>query len=105
MPDTHFRLIRRKLFWTTMFLSAAVIASFTLTAYSFKSNHDSATRERRLICDAQNNSNNAVRRVLLLAQQIAKTRKDRTPEERAAAADFYKRALRLVGPVPCQGSN
>lgn len=102
MPDLHVHPIRKKMFWVTAILSLAVMLAFSLAAYSFKSSHDAAKRERKILCNAQNNSNDALRKVLLLAQSLAVARKGQTADERTAAADFYGRALQLVGHVPCQ---
>lgn len=104
MPDPHFKVIRLRLALITSILSVAVLVSFCLAAWSFVVVHDTAMRQRSILCNAQNQSNHALRSVLLLAEGLAASNKRVTPEERVVAADFYKRALHLVDPVPCQRS-
>lgn len=101
-------IIRKKLFLSTVLLSLTLVASFALAAYAITVAHSNAAdiaaraiHDRVVLCNAQNDSNEAVRKVLLLAQQLVRKAKHVPPKERLRGVDFYNRALRLVPPINC----
>jgi hypothetical protein len=93
------RIIDRRPFLITVTLSVLVIGSFVLAAASFYRAHESANRDRLTLCRAQNQSNEALRKVLLLAR--ASGGRERTPEQQARADAFFRTALSQVRFINC----
>jgi hypothetical protein len=94
-------VIRKKMFIITVLVSILFIASFVLVAYSLKTAHDQNAQRTIELCQQQNQSNLALRKILRLAQGAAKHSKDATPNQKKEAAKFYRRALVLAAPVNC----
>lgn len=102
----HARAGRRRLLVASILSTLAILIAFSVVAYEVIQRRNATEQEaredafeRELLCQSENNSRNAVREILKLAQSVA----DRdTQEERDAARDFYTRALALVHPVDCE---
>lgn len=97
----HDLILRKKLFTITITSCVLTIGSFSLAAWSLYTAHNAAVSDRLTLCTAENDSNLALRRVLVLAQQIAESNPKITPDQKERSALFYAKALPLVGPVPC----
>lgn len=105
MPEL--RMQRRLLRWTVV-LSVAVVAAFGLAAWSFVLAHQNAVERNRqtthdniVLCDAENRSSVALRRVLLLALHLAQTTPRIAPGDRKRAVAFYREALSFTAPLNC----
>jgi hypothetical protein len=89
-------------------MSVCVLSAFALAAYSFSVAHSNAqdirqrtAHDRLVLCHAQNRSNMALRRILVLAQTLVKKAKNIPPKEQLRSVDFYRQALSLVHSLDC----
>lgn len=105
MPE---RIIRKRMFLATVGMSICVLAAFGLAAYSFSVAHSNAqdisqrtARDRLVLCHAQNSSNMALRRILVLAEKLVKKAKNIPPKEELRSVAFYRQALSLVHSLNC----
>lgn len=96
------KIIRKRLFLVTLILSVAVIGAFGLAVYSLNSAHSAASHDRMTICQAQNNSNKALREVLELAEQLVRKARHIPPRVRLRSVAFYEKALSFVRPLDCK---
>lgn len=108
MPEQQLRIIRRRLFVTTLTLSVSVVVAFALAAAAFTIGHrnsrnaaQQSNEARFALCQVQNRSNKALRAVLLLAQKLVKKTRNIPPKEKLRGVEFYAQALRLVPHVNC----
>jgi hypothetical protein len=58
-------------------------------------------RQNELICSVANDNRDAMRGILIDANERAQTSLQRTPEEKAAAQLFYTAQLQRIPPNPC----
>lgn len=105
MPE---RIIRKRLFLATVGMSVCVVSAFALAAYSFSVAHSNAqdirqrqAHDRLVLCRAQNSSNMALRRILVLAQTLVRKAKNIPPKEQLRSVEFYEQALSFVHSLDC----